>query len=128
MTQTIAVSKSGKNVLTATSPNDFIFHSSYNAFKIIASFSSSVTVTASSTETKSVNHGLGFVPFCFAFAKKSGSSKVYALGTFTYSGGLDDYLITNVYADSTKIYVVIENESGSNVSLVLKIYAFSIPS
>ena len=36
MTQIIAVSKAGIDVLTATSPNDFIFHSEYNTLKIIA--------------------------------------------------------------------------------------------
>jgi hypothetical protein len=36
MAQGIRISKTGVDVLTATNPNDFIFHSDLNTFKILA--------------------------------------------------------------------------------------------
>lgn len=59
MGKKIAVSKTGKDVLTATNPNDFIFNSDFNTFKIVASGKVTVTPIAGSTNSVVVNHNLG---------------------------------------------------------------------
>lgn len=46
MTQILAVSKKGKDVLTTTQPNDLIFYSDYNSFKIVYQGTTAVTVTS----------------------------------------------------------------------------------
>lgn len=70
MTYILAVSKSGKSVLTATDPNDFIFHSAYNTLKIIATGTVSDTIAGSGAATEfTVAHGLGYTPLVSAFAK-----------------------------------------------------------
>jgi hypothetical protein len=70
MTQVIKVSKQGINVGTATNPNDFIFDSQYNTFKILNQGTYSPTLGTVGVETKtSVAHGQSTTPFVFAFCK-----------------------------------------------------------
>lgn len=66
MAYVIAVSKSGSNVVTETDPRQFLFHSSYNSFKIITkgTFTKSV-IAGVNTETVTHNQGkkVGFYAF-----------------------------------------------------------------
>ena len=55
----IKVSKSGYNALTESNVNNYIFHSDYNTFKIVKSGTGSFTVTASSSEEKTITHNYG---------------------------------------------------------------------
>lgn len=65
MSKIIAVSKSSKNVLTSTDPNDFIFHSAYNTFKILESGTAEFSFgTAAGFYTGTINHSVGN-PACF---------------------------------------------------------------
>ena len=74
----MAVSKSTKNVLTATNPNDFIFHSLYNTFKIILVGTKEITLLATTSDQDFTQaHSLSFTPLVAAFAKESGYSIVF---------------------------------------------------
>jgi hypothetical protein len=127
MGQEIKVSKKSKNVLTATDPNDFIFHSSYNTFKIIAEgILSSQSVTGDPT-TFSVAHGQGGVPGVYAFAK-------FPDGYVTTPGNkeradvvwpVDRYW--EVRINSTNIYFDFYKGSSANYSVDIKYYIFEIP-
>lgn len=71
-----AVSKPGKNVLTATDPSDFLFNASSGATEF-AQIVSSTTVTPAFGATSTITHSLGFVPIVFVFSSPSpGGSEV----------------------------------------------------
>lgn len=57
--QIIAISRPSYNVLTETDPNHFIFHSSYNTFKILLTGTVSIASSSHATVTSNVNHNLG---------------------------------------------------------------------
>lgn len=126
MAQIMAVSKSGKDVLSVTNPNDFIFHSSYNTFKIKAEgVLSSQSVTANPT-TFSVAHGQSGVPGVYAFAK-------FPDGYVTVPEGkeradawpIDRYW--HVEVDSTNVYFLFYKGSSANYSVDIKYYIFEVP-
>jgi|YNPMSStandDraft_2_1061718.scaffolds.fasta_scaffold28981_3 hypothetical protein len=124
MTQVIAVSKSGKNVLTETNPNNFIFHSLYNTFKIVSVLSASVNLTANTNNQNfNFNHNLSYIPSVYVFSKKSGSIYVYTLGTYT-AEYIDGYSIEEVSADNTKVYISFNNYINSSFTVYLKIFLF----
>ena len=120
MTQIITVAKSTKNVLTATDPNDFLFHSSYNTFKIIVTGTREITLLGSTNNQNFTQaHGLSFVPLVTAYAKESGYSQVFAqnseniwlwgpkAGYFT-TGAKFNYITS----DSTNIIFNFDNSSS----------------
>lgn len=123
MTQEIAISKTGVNVLTATDPNDFIFHSLYNTFKIVAEVTTTINVGSGALGTVTTAHNLSYAPACTVFANKNGSNNVYGYGTFTPIGG-DEYYLDLLYTDSTNASVVIKNASGSGSDFTVKFYLF----
>lgn len=67
--QKLIVSKQGKNVLTSTDPNDFIFHSDYNSFQILDSGTLTSQTVDADPKTFTYTHNLGYIPAAFAFAK-----------------------------------------------------------
>jgi hypothetical protein len=71
MKKVIKVAKNGKDAETSTDPNDFIFHSDYNTFKIIATGTTSFVLNADVFEVQyfTVAHNLDYTPFVFAFCK-----------------------------------------------------------
>jgi hypothetical protein len=71
MTYVVAVAKIGERA-DSTDPNDFIFHSSYNTFKIVLEGTKSVTLAAATNNQSFTQaHGLRFIPLVDAFAKLS---------------------------------------------------------
>lgn len=119
MTYVVAVAKIGKRA-DSTNPNDFIFHSSYNTFKIIVEGTKSVTHNGSpDTQVFTQAHGLKFTPLVSAFIKVSGESQVYPPNGYGVTAAGDKSLITNgirfdyIEADATNIYFSITNEGAS---------------
>ncbi len=120
MINVISVSKSGKNTLTSTDPNDFIFNSQYNTFKLIVSgtVTAGIPGTVSSYEID-VNHGLYFVPLVNAFMRQIGGSQVCTANSgivFLYGTKLGvTYKVTfdSIKVDDTKIKMFISNTAGS---------------
>lgn len=125
MTQIFAISKSGENVLTATDPNDFIFHSSFNTFKIIAEIFTNIEIPGNSNATYSIAHGLSYIPSCNAFSQAP-SGKVYALGTFT-TNFHDKYYLYSIHADSTNVYISVDSNDAGAIDMDFKIYLFETP-
>ncbi|MDE2026119.1 MAG: hypothetical protein KGJ07_06500, partial [Patescibacteria group bacterium] len=82
MTEILAASKAGYNVLTETDPNNFIFHSSYNTFKILVSGTASIAATTGNN-TITVTHNMN---------SKNGFYIIYNNDVFT--GGLCELLRT----------------------------------
>lgn len=129
MTQVIASSKSAVNVLTATNPNDFIFHSSYNSLKIIASGIFNQTVPDGTTyHLYSFSHGLGYTPMVVGFCKTDNNN--YAVCPYEglpITGFPFYYYFSAIGADSSKVYVELSNVSGSSMNFSIKYYIFEVP-
>jgi len=73
----VAIAKIGKNVFSKN-PNDFIFHSKLNTFKIIKEATKTVELAASTNNQSFTEaHLQKFVPLPAAFAKQSGIDQVF---------------------------------------------------
>lgn len=127
MTQIIGVSKSGVNVLTATNPNDFIFHSLYNSFKIIAYGSASYTIAAGSTSGvfKTVAHGLGYKPFVISFIKWADGRA--GMPFSSKKGATGSIYNRNYYISTSNINWEFINTTGSSESIVLSYFLCEVP-
>ena len=126
MTQIIASSKAGVNVLTATDPNDFIFHSGYNSLKIIAEGIFSQSVNAGTTGVYSFAHGLSYTPLVEGFCKVDAES--VAVCPFE---GMDSFAFSSFFyyigANSSNVYVKLHNGAGSAHTFSIKYYIFEVP-
>ena len=123
MTQVIKVAKIGKST-NSTNPNDFIFHSEYNTFKIIAEGTKTVNHDGSpATQTFTQAHGLSFIPLVSAFIKVVGESLVYPPNSYGVVVASSKVLITNgvkfdyVETDATNITFSITTSSNKNINI-----------
>jgi hypothetical protein len=128
MTNIIAISKSTKNVITSTNPNDFIFHSSYNTFKILAEGSITSQTVNANPKTFTVSHGLDYAPNFYAFCKfpdgktaLSGPLSFNFLGTGSSPG--TNYGSFTPEVDADNLYFVL-TKPGANYSVDIKYYIF----
>lgn len=72
------VGKHGVNVELATDPNDFIFHSDFNTFKIIVQATKQVTLAASTNNQSFTEpHNQKFIPLMAGYAKQTTLSQVF---------------------------------------------------
>lgn len=126
MTYIIATSIAGKNVLTATNPNDFIFHSEYNTLKIIATGIFNQSVPATTTNTYSFAHGLSYTPLVEGFCKVDSIDLAVCPyeGMDTYPAS---YFFRYIGANSTNVYVSLTNMDGSAHTFSIKYYIFEVP-
>jgi len=129
MTRIVALAKLTKNVFS-TDPNDFIFNSLYNTFKIVVEGTKSVTLAASTNnQTFSQAHGLGYVPLVDAFAKRTSASQVFKPNGIDVelwgakAGMIGDIRFNYVQADITNIYFNFNNAKGSTVDLNIRYFA-----
>lgn len=125
MTQLIRISKQGINVLgtTGTVPNNLIFDSEINTFKIVATGTVVGTIT-SAPGTISIAHGLGFSPPVTAYARKvSGSRVVPTAGVSMPNALVTDFGFKKSFSDGTNAYFVID----SSGTYTIKYYCFEIP-
>lgn len=131
MSYKFAVSKATKNVLTATDPNDFIFHSNYNTFKILATGNGTISVAAgaiwSNVETITHNYGTrqGFFIF-FKYPNGRVASFHNPIRIGTSDGTLELIDIVPPRNSANSILFNVANWSGSAVDIEYKYYLFEI--
>lgn len=123
------VAKRGKNAETATDPNDFIFHSDYNTFKIVLEGTKNITLVASTNNQSFTQaHGQKFIPLVHAFAKRSSASQVFlanSLDVETYGpklGSIGDITFNYVQADITNIIFNFSNAKASAVNVAIRYF------
>ena len=126
----LKIAKIGKNAYS-TDPNDFIFHSDCNTFKIVLEDTESFTLAASTNDQAfSINHGLKFIPLVNAFCKLQGIDAVYLPNSdqidiwgakvgWTSNGIRFNY----IKADATKIYFNFNNTNGSQKIVDVRYFA-----
>ena len=128
MRAVMAISKLGINVLTATNPNDFIFHSDYNTFKIVLTGTVTFSGVASGTWTKTVNHGLSYTPVVDAFMKCDTNPEVIRAGFEQFfTSPYHNMLFYEVQATSTQIVFKGRSFMAGTHDLYFRYYAFESP-
>lgn len=124
MNQVIAVSKPGYNVLTETDPNNFIFHSLYNTFKIITSGTYSANLGVSATESSlDIAHSQDFTPFVLCFIKFENSR----VGVPGDKASDVDFWFTRLRVDATNLHIGYINDTGGNYNPVFKYFLCEVP-
>jgi len=127
MKQAVKVAKIGKNALTATDPNDFIFHSSYNTFKIIDTGTVDFTIAASSTEEETLAHGLFYIPLVNAFMSVDTNEEAICANENFDTIGYRDVFFISVSSDDTNITFKIINNNLSSIEVHFRYYIFEVP-
>src|SRR3990167_9593174 len=128
MTQILATSKQGINVLTATNPNDFLFHSQYNSLKIVATGVFSQAVPATTDAEYSFAHNLSYTPLVEGFCTVDAHGYACApyegidIANFPYF-----FYFYHIGADSTNIYVRLSNSDSSQQTFSIRYYIFEVP-
>jgi len=114
-TNIVAVAKSGVNVLTDSNPNDFIFHSEYNTFKIVATglFEPTITHNTPDGVEYTVAHGRSYAPWIIAMMREAAINGVVWPNNFLY--GVTSYLkFLACGADQTNLIFKIANTDAVN--------------
>lgn len=125
----LVVARTGKSALS-TDPNDFVFHSLYNTFNILASDEEEITVNAGVTNQQyTIPHGLSFTPLVTAFAKENGVDQVIAPNTenITNAHPVAGFFTTglkfiSVESDATNIYVKFSNSGFSAKTVKIRYF------
>lgn len=123
MSQVIKVSKVGINVGTATDPNDFIFDSTLNTFKVITTGTVTGTISAGVIGTINQAHSQSYIPSIAAFSKRQGFNNVLPVGAFEFFPR-DDYNFLSATSDGTNLHFEIDNNSSSGGTFDIKYYVF----
>lgn len=131
MTQVIKVSKAGINVGTATDPNSFIFDSTLNTFKIVATGTVLGTISAGglgNTGTVSTAHGLSFIPPVVGFIRTTSSAGTTILHPTAEEQISADHIFRSIWADGTNVNFEIRVASDiSGTVFNCRYYAFEVP-
>ncbi len=117
MTQLIRVSKQGIDVLgtAGTVPNNLIFDSTLNTFKIIGTGSVLGTVTSGNLGTISVAHNLGTTPAVTGFIRMHSDRAIAPTGRQDVSGD-SGYVFQSIAADGSSVYFVINSPFLGGIS------------
>ena len=127
MSNEIRLSKSGVNALTATNPNDFIFHSAYNTFKIIATGTLNQVVNFASP-TLEITHGLSYIPIAYCFMKADTNDEATSTQyMFLETGDYSNVGIDTIRSDATKLYIPVRQFNAYDVTIKIRYYLFEVP-
>lgn len=121
------VSKQGVNALSSTNPNDYIFHSDLNTFKILSAGNlSSQTVNAEPT-TFTVAHGQSFTPAVYGFAKFPDGYVCQAGSKERADNTRPIERYWRLEVDATNIRFIFYKGSTANYNVDIKYYVFESP-
>lgn len=140
MTQKIVISKSGYNALTESDTDNLTYSSDYDTLKYYAS--GDVTVNTNYANyyavegsmfgniyyhrtVVTVTHSLGYVPFFRGFVTVSGDDTLRCTAPF-YVADFVFWDFEMVYADSTKLYFVVEYRNFDNSGTVSRTFSYRI--
>lgn len=127
MTYKIVVTKQGYDALTETNLNNYIFHSEYNTFKIVASGQTSFTIGSGVTGSdKTITHGLSYTPLAFAFAQV-GTYTAFPNNPIGVTYADLNVTFDAVQSDSTKVHFILSNNSGGSKTFNISYYLFEVP-
>jgi len=127
MTTQIKITQPGYDVLTETDKDNFIFHSDYNTFKIVATGTSDITVGATTVKTTDIAHGLSYIPTFMGFMEYTAGSVVLPLAGKKYTGATTYYYFKDMYSDATNLSIVIDNNTAGSLTFKVRYYLFETP-
>lgn len=119
------VSKQGKDVLSISNPNDYIFNANLNTFKILSQGTFAGSVTAGTT-TFTLAHGQGAVPAIYGFAKYP-DGYVALPSEKPRNEGDPVQRYWNIEVDSGTIYFNFFKGTASNYGVNVAYYIFESP-
>ena len=123
----IRIARNPFNALTSTNPNRFIFHSKYNTFKIVLTGIVKFSVAAG-VYTKTIAHGLNYIPVVDAFLMCDTNPEVIRSGYQQfYTAPYDDMLFWEVRADAGNIIFYGRSFVAGTHDLNFRYYAFESP-
>ncbi len=132
MTNVIKVAKSDKDV-DSNNPNDFIFHSLYNTFKIIKSdIYEWDSPSAAGEYTTTIAHGLAN-PACFLLFFNFGDtvsmvlSNISSIAWGETASATPATYVYNAYIDSTNIGFTYRHPLNTNITVGVRYYIFETP-
>ena len=118
------LARPGRNALTSTNPNDFIFSSDWSTPQIVAEAAASPVLGTAASETfHNMAHGLNYTPFTTGFVKFA-DNRVGLIGT--KAAGVEFYT-TNLRMNATNIRFGYVNNTGGNYTPTFKYLALEIP-
>jgi hypothetical protein len=127
MAQEIRISKAGYNALTEAEKNNYIFHSTYNTFKILAEGSLTTQAVSADPTTFQVAHGKSYTPAIMAFIKFPDGYVTLPQGG-ARSNVPPTYRYWVVEVDATNIYFMVYKGGGANYNVDIHYYVFETPS
>ena len=128
MTYIVAATKAGENVLTATDPNDFIFHSSYNTFKIVAEGNDSFSIPANTVYgDQSITHNHGTRRGFLIYFKYPSGKVGYDENKTDNTGAVEDVYVTSISNSANTIAMKTWNDKGTAQTVYYKYYLFEVP-
>lgn len=120
----LRISKDGSDVKTCLD-KDCVITSKYSTLKGAILVTGSVAVADGALQTVEITHGLGYMPFVKAFVKIPASedflNNYYPLPLWV--DGVEDHIYSSASADTSKVYLEIEQWNFSEVS---KTYYYSV--
>lgn len=126
--QVVKVAKLGKSA-SSEDPNDFVFHSAYNTFKIIAESTHHITIAGSTAnQSFSVAHNLDYIPVVTAFAKRDSADQVFAPNGIDVElfgpklGYIGDITFNYVQSDATNITFNFDNSDSPAVPTSIRYF------
>lgn len=122
--KTFRLARPGRNALTSTSPNDFIFAPDWNTPNIVKQDTVNPTLGTTGSETfYDVAHALNYTPFTIGFVKFA-DNYVGLIGT--KARGVEFYS-TNLKVNATNVRFGYNNFTGGNYAPKFKYLALEIP-
>lgn len=131
----MAITKAGFNALTETNPNNFIFHSAYNGFKILYQGKTTINVVSGTTWYSFAHNSPLGTPSCMVLFEQFPDGKVTPI---SYGGAPEAKSYNNAYSltdsnsagiafwDSTNIHFSC-NGVGSAYNITFVWYIFEPP-
>lgn len=123
----LKVGKAGINILQSKDPNDYIFHSDLNTFKVLKEGIASLTYTADGQYT--INHGLSLsneAAFDY-FIKFPDGYTVHGVGAGTVYSRDHNFLAWNAIITTTQIKLNLTRDGGAGTALTVKYYIYETP-
>lgn len=125
----IKVAKKNKSTLS-NDPNDYIFHSDFNTFKIIKEDTKTIILSASTNnQTFTEPHGINsFIPLAHAFARRDGIDQVFlpnGVDVETHSlkaGFAGDVDFNFVETDNTNVIFNFNNRKATTVTVYVRYF------
>lgn len=140
MTYKIKISKAGYNAITEGTANNLTYSSDYDTLKYHANGTVTVTTNFANYYARessmfgylyyhrtvvTVTHNLGYVPFFRGFVNVSEDDGERCIAPF-YFGDVFYWNFEMVYADTTKLYFVVEYRNLDNTGTATRRFSYRI--